>query len=675
MKRARPVQRVLRGGRVTENRGAGGGTSAPMSLFGLLPGELVIDHFAGGGGASTGVGLAAGRSPDIAINHCPEAIRMHEVNHPETKHYISDIWEVDPIEACGGRSVGILWTSPTCTHFSKAKGTALSLESIALRALPWVTCRWAKLVAPRIICLENVEEIAKWGPLHKQHSEGCRGVLCAKNCTFGKKAKRGGKTSKQHIQGCPGVPCAKDCQIFRPIKSREGETWRAFIRRLELLGYVVEWRLLRACDYGTPTTRRRLFLIARRDGQPIVWPEPTHGPGRAQPHRTAAECIDWSDLGQSIFDDEGNTRHADKTLARLAAGVRRFVLENPKPFLVPMSYGAKDGEVCRARDVNDPMPVICGNRGSHAIVTPVMVRTDMHKSNASCTYTVEEPLRTVTSAGGLAIAAPYLIHRSNGERQGQAPRIYDAHKPLGTIVGTQKHAAAAALLIKHNGGNNDKRAKGPSAGQEVTRPLDTVSTRDTKALAAVSLLRYNTATNGNTRGQVADAPLTTVDTSRRHGIVAAHLLKFRGTSEAHIESSGMSAEQPLPAVSAQGEHMAAVAAFLVRYNGQSGPQAVNDPIGTLDTNDRYGLVTVCIDGEEYVIADIMMRMLAPRELYKAQGFPDSYVIDPEFRGKPLTRTAQIRMCGNSVPPQMAEVLARAQLWGRSAGPEMERAAA
>lgn len=607
---------------------------------GLSPDEILVDSFAGGGGASTGKLWATGREPDIAINHDAEAIAMHKANHPSTKHYIEDVWQVDPVEACAGRPVGLAWFSPTCTDFSKAKGTALNEASIKLRGLCWVAVRWAAAVQPRIICLENVEEFQKSGPLHRRHSEGCPGERCLAECRFGKKCKGRAAKVRQHLEGCPGRACATGCWIYKPIKERVGETFKLFVRRLEKLGYVVEWRLMRACDYGAPTTRRRLFLVARRDGRPIVWPAPTHAPAEKAaslgllPYRSASECIDWSDLGKSIFDEHGNTRHADKTLARLAAGVQKFVIDSAKPFIVPMAYGTRGGKLDgRVNDIDDPMPVICGNRGGHAVVSAMVV--------------------------------PYSIHRSNGERgpkdgkPGQAPRIYDVSKPMGTIVAQgQKHAACAALLIKHNGGNNDRCG---SPGQGVEEPVHTISTRDTKALTAVHLVRYNgQRREGEVRGTVPDEPLSTLDTSNRHAMVAAHLVKMRGTSDAHIAASAHSVEQPMPTISASGTHMATVAAFLVRYNGQSKAQDVSGPIGTLDTTDRYALATVMIDGETWVIADIFMRMLHPDELATAQGFPENYVLNPMFNGKPLTKTAQVRMIGNSVSPYPAKALVQAQ---------------
>ena len=633
----------------------------------LEPDEIVVDQFAGGGGASEGLEEIAesvldslvndpyhralieseGRqrmlrelfdvSPDIAINHDPEAIAMHKANHPECKHYIEDVFKVDPVVACGGRRVGLMWLSPTCTHFSKAKGTALDESSIKLRGLCWVGTAWAAAVKPRIICLENVEEFAKFGPLHRQHTDGCKGVKCVKGCTFGKKSKnkRAKKSSKRHIEGCPGVACSKKCKIYKPIKAREGELFRAFVSRLEKLGYKVEWKILRACDYGAPTTRRRLFLVARRDGKPIVWPEPTHGPGRKFPYRTAAECIDWSIPCPSIFERDKDL--AEKTLARIARGIQKFVLENPRPFIVPPAYGDKGGKDVRVNDVDEPLRTICGTRGGHAIVTPVLIPAthgDKHGAPDKRSHSVEEPVRTLTTRGAqYSLAVPYLVHRSNGERRevvvngkvrkGQAPRIYDANKPLSCVVaGGIKHGAAVALLIKNNGGNND--ACGAS-GQPLDRAMDTVSCRDSKA------------------------------------VTVASLVKFRGTSDSHVSASAHGLDEPMPTVTASGTHVGAVAAFLVRYNGKSLGQCADTPTSTIDCKDRLGLVTVTIEGEEYIIADIGFRMLEPRELFNAQGFPPDYEICPEYEGKPLTKTAQIRMVGNSVPPAMSKVLARAQL--------------
>lgn len=532
--------------------------------------EVIADNFAGGGGASTGIELGLGRSPDLAVNHDPEAIAMHAANHPGTEHRIESVWEVDPRIACRGKPVAFAWFSPDCKHFSKSKGGKPREQKI--RGLAWVAVTWAQRVQPRVIALENVEEFQDWGPLHRTHSNGCNGE--------GYRERRiNGRT--RETQGC-----RKACHYSKPIANRKGETYRAFVGKLERLGYVVEKRLLRACDYGAPTTRRRLILIARRDGRPIRWPEPSHGPDRAAPHRTAAEIIDWSIPAPSIFDRERPL--ADKTLARIARGIRKFVIEaseNGRPFIVPTAHGGAG-------------------------------RNDLR------VHSIDEPLRTVTgsSRGDHAIAVPYLVHRSNGERVGQAPRIYDPQKPLGTLVaGGQKHAACVAWLVKHY---TDRPTGGWNGGSDIARPIDTVTARD------------------------------------HHSLATVHLTKFYGTS------TGSSLDEPVPTVTASGKgggHLGKVVAFLARYNGTGEAESVERPLGTLTTKDRYALATVEIDGETYAIVDIGMRMLTPRELFRAQGFPETYKIDPPGpTGKRLTKTAQIRMCGNSVCPPLAAAIVRAQ---------------
>lgn len=504
----------------------------PPVVRAFLGDEVIADNFAGGGGASLGIELALGRSPDVAVNHDAEAIAMHAANHPTTRHHIESVWKVDPRQATRGKPVALAWFSPDCKHHSKAKGGKPREQKI--RGLAWVAVTWAHRVRPRVIALENVEEFRDWGPLHRSGPDA-----------------------------------------GKPIARRKGETFRAFVRKLERLGYVVEHRLLRACDYGAPTTRRRLFLIARRDGRPIRWPLPTHGPMLAAPHRTAAECIDWSIPCPSIFDRDRPL--ADKTLARIARGVRKYVLGAARPFL-------------------------------------------MINNENNVPRSVDSPVSTITTGNRQFLAVPYLVHRSNGERVGQAPRIYDVATPLGTIVAQgQKHALCAAFLAKHYG---DRATGGWNGGSAADRPIDTVTVRDHHSLVAAHLVRYNGDRRGAERVAGLDEPLGTQDTARRYALVAS---------------------------------------FLARYNGTSTGQQLEEPISTIDTRDRFALVTVTIDGEEYVVVDIGMRMLTPRELFRAQGFGDEYLIAPDGPGgKPLTKTAQIRMCGNSVSPPVAAAVVRAQ---------------
>lgn len=497
--------------------------------------ELFVDNFAGGGGASTGIERAIGRPVDIAINHDPEAVAMHQANHPQTQHLCESVWDVDPRVVTQGRPVGGAWFSPDCKHFSKAKGGKPVEKRI--RGLAWVAVRWCATVRPRIVWLENVEEFVTWGPLTED-----------------------------------GRPCPR----------RKGREFRAFVNALQRLGYVVEYRELRACDYGAPTSRKRLFLIARRDGQPIVWPEPTHGPGRPRPWRTAAECIDWSIPCPSIF--ERDRPLAEATLRRIARGIRRYVLEAAEPYIVRI-----------------------GHTGH---------------GDAGKVLGIHEPLSTITSKAEHLLAVPTLIQAGYGERPGQAPRVPGLDKPVGTIVaGGMKHALVAAFLAKHYGGNE-------------------------------------------TPGAPLHAPMSTITTQDHHHLVAAHLLKLRGTS------TGSEAADPVPTISAQGTHIAEVRAFLVKFYGSGGQWAgLDEPMHTLPTRDRMGLVTVA--GQDYVIADIGMRMLQPRELARAQGFGDSYLLEAPHLGRPLPKHAQVRMIGNSVCPPIAEALVRANYAERAA---MKRAA-
>ncbi|MEX5599123.1 DNA cytosine methyltransferase [Pseudophaeobacter sp. C1-32P7] len=507
---------------------------------------LIIDSFAGGGGASTGIEMALGCSPDVAINHDAAALAMHEANHPQTMHLNSNVWHVDPAEVCKGRRVGLAWFSPDCKHHSKAKGGKPVKKNI--RDLAWVVVLWAKRARPDVIALENVEEFRQWGPLTPEN---------------------------------------------RPCPDRRGQTFKHWVKELKRLGYKVEWRELRACDYGAPTIRKRLFLIARCDGRPIIWPEPTHGaPGSAEvtagqrkPWRTAAEIIDWSLPCPSIFDtsEEIMAKHGlrakrplvDATLRRVARGVMRYVIEAKQPFLV--TYAQQGGGIRSGLD----------------------------------------PLHTVTASpkDQNTLIVPTLVQTGYGERPGQAPRVPGLDKPLGTIVaGGGKHALVAAFLAQHNAGERMKN----NAGRSATAPLSTLTTRGTQ-----------------------------------QQIVAAHLMNMHGSSR-----SARDIQAPHPSICAGGQHGTLVAAFLQKYYGQGLGQRADEPLHTLSTRDTFGLVTVEIDGTTYAITDIGMRMLTPREQFRAQSFPDSYQIE-EAGGRILTKTEQTRMCGNSVPPVMAAALIRA----------------
>ena len=528
----------------------------------LLDNEIIVDLFAGGGGASSGIGIATGRDPDIAINHDEIALAMHEANHPSTKHFRQDIREVHPKMVTHGRPVGLLWASPDCKHFSKAKGSAPE-RSREIRSLAWVVEKWAYTVRPRIIILENVEEFKKWGPLDKD-----------------------GKV----------------------IKSQEGSTFKAFRRRINRIGYNVEHKELRACDYGAPTIRKRLFLIARCDGLPIVWPEPTHGPDLI-PYRTAADIIDWSLPCPSIFDRKKPL--VENTMRRIAEGIRRYVVETAEPFIINY-YGPKKPGEFRGSDLYQPIATQTTENRFGLIVPHVQRQFGNSVGNR-----VKDPVGTIT-AGGLgktALVSAFLTEHANASGQ----RTFDPNEPLRTQCATTKgghFALVSAFMAQHNGGFYD------GAGRSMNDPLSTITYRGTQ-----------------------------------QQLVTSNLVKFRGTSKA-----GQSIKEPLHTVTAGGNHIAEVRAFLIKYYKTGGQwQSCNSPLHTVMTKDRIGLITVMIHGEPYVITDIGMRMLQPRELFRAQGFSDQYLIDVAVNGKRITKGDQVRCCGNSVCPPLAQALAEANL--------------
>lgn len=609
--------------------------------------ELIIDNFAGGGGASTGIEMALGRCVDVAINHDAEAIEMHSMNHPQTRHYCESVWDVDPLEVTQGRPVGLGWFSPDCKHFSKAKGGKPREKRI--RGLAWIVLRWVALVRPRVIMLENVEEFRTWGPLLDN-----------------------------------GQPCPK----------RKGKTFKSFVHQLQEKGYRVEHRELRACDFGAPTIRKRLFLIARCDGKPIVWPSPTHGAptspevlsGLLKPWRTAADCIDWSIPCPSIFE---RTRPlAEATLKRIARGIRRYVVDAMDPFIVKCNHTSNRTvyDCFRGSSIHEPLKTVTASHGmalavphvtkfragavgspldeplhtvtaggeqarpgtgnAMGIVVPYL--TEHANGSTQRNFPADAPLRTQCAevkGGHFAVVAPTLIQVGYGEREGQAPRALDLGRPLGTVTAQGgKHALVSAFMAKHYGGGYE------GAGAPLPGPMHTVTTSDHHALVTAQLM---TNTTGHSGGAV-DAPIPTLTTGNHQTMVTSHLVKLRG------ECTGSATDAPVATVTASGTHVGEVRAFLVKYYGQGGQdQDARDPMHTIPTKDRMGLVTVA--GQEYQIADIGMRMLEPHELYAAQGFPADYIIAPAINGRRLPKHAQVRMCGNSVCPPLAAALVRANL--------------
>lgn len=605
-------------------------------------GELIVDLFAGGGGASTGMEWALGKSPDIAVNHNRNAVLMHQINHPHTRHYCESVFDVVPQEVCAGRPVGYLWMSPDCTHFSKAKGS--KPVSKRVRGLAWVGKRWAATVRPRVIFLENVEEFTTWGPLVRINGE------------------------------------------YHPCKKRAGRTFRTFVRELQRLGYTVEWRTLRACDYGAPTIRKRLFLVARCDEEPIVWPEATHGDpsaeevktGLLKPWRTAAECIDWSIPCPSIFTRKKPL--AENTLRRIARGIQRYVIEAPEPFIVPIAH--YNGST-PTHSIRKPLRTVTANPkgGAFAVVAPTIVSPAHSKTTGRGpnAWHVESPLRTITASndkcvsaamllkhyGGVvgtpvdvpagtittqdhhAIGAATLIQTGYGERPGQAPRVPHLDKPIGTAVaGGVKHAVTTAHMIRHFG---------ESVGSGSDEPVGTITAggQGKTGMVAANLVRNF----GTSNAADCAAPHLTITGKQKDSLATSSLIKLRGTCK-----DGQRTDEPMPTVTAGGTHVGEVRAFLLKYYGADQDPRLKEPLHTVTTKHRFGLVTV--KGELYQIADIGMRMLKPRELYRAQGFPDDYVIDyvlEDGRKVPLTVTDQVRFCGNSVSPYNAAALVRANI--------------
>ncbi|EEN1041210.1 DNA cytosine methyltransferase [Salmonella enterica] len=678
--------------------------------------EIIVDNFAGGGGASTGIEMAIGRSVDIAINHDENAVAMHTTNHPDTLHYCESVYEVRPKVATAGRPVALAWFSPDCRHFSKAKG-AKPVEK-AIRGLAWVVLRWGLDVGPRVMKLENVEEFKTWGPLLAGEMRP--------------DPARAGETLEAFVgmltTGIPANhPALEECCEFLNISLDSEDA----ARLVKGLGYVVEYRELRACDYGAPTIRKRFFMVMRRDGKPIVWPEPTHGDpksaavqsGRLAPWRTAAECIDWTIPAPSIFDRKKPL--AENTLKRIARGIQRFVIDSASPFIVKCNHtSTKTSYDCfRGQALGEPLqtitkthgyalavphltkfrtgatgqpvtepvstvtagtskrpggnghalglveaaltPFLAGNGGSEyqakprpldkpsntilkqsraCLVAPVIAR----QFGASVGHRADEPSATITAGGGgkSQLVTPTLIQMGYGERPGQEPRVLRLDNPLGTVTaGGNKFATVSAFLAKHYGGNYS----GPGVGLD--EPVHSVTTVDHHAVVAAHLMVNNTGHPGGT----LDNPVHTLTTGNHHAAITSHLVKLRGTCR-----DGQPTSEPMPTVTAGGLHIGEVKTTLAvdeydEHRAQQTLEFLREYCG----EDCDGLVTV--EGITYRIVDIGMRMLQPHELYRAQGFPEWYIIDQDYRGKKYAKDKQVARCGNAVPPPFAEALVRANL--------------
>lgn len=542
----------------------------------MINGELIVDNFAGGGGASTGIELATGYSVDIAINHDPEAIKMHKANHPNTKHYCENVWAVDPVKACKGHSVGLAWFSPDCKHFSKAKGGKPKDKNI--RGLAWVALRWAGLVRPRVIMLENVEEFKTWGPLNRRH---------------------------------------------HPIKAKQGKTFEKFVQQLNDLGYEVKFKELIAADYGAPTMRKRFFMIARCDGKPIVWPEPTHAPadseevkaGLKKSYVGAYTQLDFSLPCPSIFDTSEEIKEkygiravrplAQKTMDRIARGLKKFVLDNPEPFIIQCNHGGER----RPNDIREPMPTITGKHGYGIVeptLAPYMGTNTTNHPGGNC----KDPIHTITTGNQQCLISPTLI-QYHSETSKDGVRGQTIKNPIMTVDSSNRYGLVTSFLHKYYDGGY----KG--AGETVENPLPTVTAWDHNSVVTANLIQMNN----------------------------------------HCD--GKDIRQPLPTITAGDGHFGEVRAFLIKYYGQGTGQDIEKPLDTVTAQDRFGLVT--IEGVDYQIVDIGLRMLEPRELYGCQGFPDDYIIDHDYTGKTYPRSEQVRRCGNAVCPPIPAALVRANL--------------
>ncbi|NKG32450.1 DNA cytosine methyltransferase [Erwinia rhapontici] len=601
--------------------------------------EIIVDNFAGGGGASTGIEMATGRSVDIAINHDQNAIAMHSTNHPDTLHYCESVFDIDPVAATSGAPVGLAWFSPDCRHFSKAKGSTPVKKEI--RGLAWIVLRWALDTNFRVGMLENVTEFQTWGPLLENEERPDPSYAGETFAAFVGMLSTG--VQADH-------PALDEVCDFLQI----GRDSPAAQRLITGLGYTVEYRELQACDYGAPTIRKRFFMVMRCDGQPIVWPEQSHGDpkslpvqsGQLKPWRTAAECIDWSLPCPSIFSRKKPL--AENTLKRIARGIQRFVIDNPTPFivkcnhtssktsydtfrgqgldaplqtitkktgyavvnpkLVPFTAGAGGPKYsAKPRSVDQPMNTVV-NTNHSCVIAPVIAR----QFGASIGHAIDQPAGTVTAGGGgkSQLVCPTLIQMGYGERVGQAPRVLDLHKPTGTVTaGGNKFAIASAFLAKHFGGNYT----GPGA------PLD--------------------------------GPMHTVTTTDHHALVTSSVIKMRGTN------TGQPTDTPLQTVTAGGQHFGEIQTSLAMQDYDEVRAAL-----VSEFLRQHGLNEfVLIDGVTYRIVDIGMRMLQPKELYAAQGFPAWYVIDQDYRGNKYAKDKQVARCGNAVPPPFAEALVRANL--------------
>lgn len=576
--------------------------------------EIIVDNFAGGGGASTGIELATGRVVEIAVNHDPDAILMHKTNHPHTTHYQASVWDVDPVEVCAGRSVGLAWFSPDCKHFSKAKGAALVDRKI--RGLAWIVLRWAARVRPRVIILENVEEFQTWGPVRKG----------------------------------------------KPVKKKAGQTFQKWKSQLSELGYEIEHRELVAADYGAPTIRKRFFLIARCDGKPIVWPERTHAPadslevksGKCKPWRAASEIIDWSLPMYSVFASKAEIKEkygatvvrplADNTMRRVIRGTDKFTIRSGKPFIVPTGYGERKGQAPRVHDIEAPLSTVVSTVKQNLCV-PDLAPITFSNTGGSVGQQADQPVGTVRTAGGQILSAAHLAQYHT--EQTEAVRGQGLQKPLQTVDASNRYSLISSSLVEYFGNG---------APLDLADPMHTVTSHDREALVGAHICKYF----GGVVGAKADDPLPTVTAVDHNALSAAHIVKFKGTNLGHP------VDQPLQTVTAHADSFAACVSVISKV--EPGADLGHWPEIRALLNQHCGyhlaedeIILLVIGGAVFYIWDILLRMLTPRELYNAMGFPVDYIIDRDYTGKDYGKSLQVARCGNAVPPPFATALVRANL--------------
>lgn len=599
--------------------------------------EIIVDNFAGGGGASTGIELAAGRPVTIAINHDPDAILMHMTNHPYTEHYQASIWDVDPKEKCRGRKVGLAWFSPDCKHFSKAKGGKPVDKNI--RGLAWIVLRWAGTVKPIVIILENVEEFQTWGPVRKG----------------------------------------------KPVKSHQCETFNRWKSQLKALGYEIEHRELKACDYGAPTIRKRFFLIARCDGKPIVWPKPTHGDpnsedvknGKLKPWKTASDCIDFSLPCPSIFDRKKPL--AVNTQRRIARGLNKFVIKESKPFIVHIGNGERKGQKPRVQDINKPVSTVVSSCKQY-FCTPYMSPIGHTGFCVDRNYSIKQPLQTIVSKAEQTMVLPFLT-KFQQHSKGQAiinpfdtvmpgatrfgliaPSLIQYHsetakgevrgqklnEPIFTVDGSNRYGLQIPYLSKFYGG---------VVGADIKRPVPTVTAIDHNALTAPFLTKYY---SGAEQSFSCHSPIHTITTKDRMSVCTNYLTVLRHNMDCR------SVQEPLNTITTSGAHFANTRVYIRKYSEGCSLGYWSKVRELLNRYTEWELaddeiLIFNIKGVEYYISDIGLRMLQPKELYRAQGFPDDYIIDHDYTGKSYPKSKQVARCGNAVPPAFAKALVEANI--------------